>query len=86
MPSYHVVRRQGFYSDILVIHDPLDELSLAGWKVMAIVAVDNLQIHCLLANGMTVPLQKGSRTRDIPRIWDAGWLAAFTLIAPASYH
>ncbi len=29
---------------------------------------------------------KGSLTRDIPSIGDAGQLAAFALLAPASYH
>jgi hypothetical protein len=48
MPSYHVVRRQGFHSHILVTQDWLCELSLVGYKVMAIVAVNNLQNHRLL--------------------------------------
>jgi hypothetical protein len=30
MPSYHVVRRQGFHSHILVTQDPLCDLSLVG--------------------------------------------------------
>ncbi len=42
MPSYLVVRRQGFDSHILVTQDPLWDLSLAGWEVMAIVIVNNL--------------------------------------------
>jgi hypothetical protein len=48
MPSYNVVRKQSFHSHILVTQDPLCELSLAGWEVMAIVTVDNLQNHRLL--------------------------------------
>jgi hypothetical protein len=48
MPSYHVVKRQGFIYHILVTQDPLCELSLGGYEVMAIVAVKNLQNYCLL--------------------------------------
>jgi hypothetical protein len=48
MPSYHIVRRQGFHSHILVTLDPLCELSLARYEVMAMVAVNNLQNNRLL--------------------------------------
>ncbi len=36
------------------------------------------------SDGTAVPSWKGSLTRDIPSIGDASWLAAFSLLVPAS--
>ncbi len=48
VPSYFVVRRQGFGSHILVTQDPSCDLSLVRKEVMATVSGDNLQNFCLL--------------------------------------
>ncbi len=48
MPSYLVVRRQGFGSHILVTQDPSCDLSLVRQEVMATVSGDNLQNFRLL--------------------------------------
>ncbi len=39
---------------------------------------------CQGSDGMAIPLQKGTLSRDIPSIGDAGCLPAFALLAPAS--
>jgi hypothetical protein len=48
MPSYLVVRRQGFDFHILFTQDLLCELSLIRLEAMATVAGNNLQNFCLV--------------------------------------
>jgi hypothetical protein len=48
MPSYLVIRRQGFSFHILVNQDPACDLSLVGLEVMATVSGNNLQNFRLL--------------------------------------